>query len=162
MTKPTKKKLIKAKISKEEHDQAMGELTADLQRVQADFANFKRRSEEDRVRALGLGKEAVLTQLLPVVDNLQRALGNVPKELAGSDYIKGIEAVSKSLVSSLEKQGLEQIEALGREFDANLMEAVVMEDGDGDKEIVSEVLQPGYKLGEQVLRYATVKVKKGK
>ena len=103
----------------------------------------------------------MIRELLPTFDNITRALSNVPEELAENDYVKGVQSISKQIDSVLAGIGLVPIDALGQEFDAELMEAVAMEDGDGDKDIVDEVLQPGYMFGDQVVRHAIVKVKKG-
>lgn len=149
------------KIDASEHEQIVGELTQDLQRIQADFTNYKRRTEEDALRSVQIGKESVLRELLPTFDNITRALSNVPEELAENEYVKGVQSIAKQLDGVLAGIGLVPIDALGNEFDAELMEAVAMEDGEGDKEIVDEVLQPGYMFGDQVVRHAIVKVKKG-
>ncbi len=149
------------KINASEHEQIVGELTQDLQRIQADFTNYKRRTEEDALRSVQIGKESVLRELLPTFDNITRALSNVPEELAENEYVKGVQSIAKQLDGVLAGIGLVPIDALGNEFDAELMEAVAMEDGEGDKEIVDEVLQPGYMFGDQVVRHAIVKVKKG-
>jgi len=134
------------------------ELTADLQRIQADFVNFKRRAEEDQLRAATSGKQVVVQQLLPVIDNVERALNNVPKDLAENEYVKGIQVVAKQLSSALENIGVTKLKVVGEVFDPELMDAVSMEDGEGDKEVVIEELQPGYVMGAEVIRHAMVKV----
>jgi molecular chaperone GrpE len=106
------------------------------------------------------GKEVVIRQLLPVVDNIERALNNVPKDLANNDYVKGVQAIAKQLNSALESTGVTRLKVVGEPFDPEFMNAVSMEDGDGDKEVVIEELQPGYIMGEEVIRHAMVKVGK--
>lgn len=142
----------------DEKDQQIGELTQDLQRIQADFVNYKRRAEEDQLRAGISGKQVAVQQLLPVIDNIERALNNVPKDLVKNDYVKGVQAIAKQLSSALENIGVTKLKVVGEAFDPELMDAVSMEEGDGDKEVVIEELQPGYMMGEDVIRHAMVKV----
>jgi molecular chaperone GrpE len=152
------------KVSKnkpvEDLEQQVGELTADVQRIQADFANYKRRADHDRALAAGFGKAAVVAALLPIVDNIERAVANTPKDLKGHDYVKGVESIAKQLSKTLDDLGVSKIQALNKPFDADLMDAVQMEDKGGAKEIVVEELQPGYKIGERVIRHAKVRVER--
>src|SRR5690606_6958972 len=100
--------------------------------------------------------------LLPVIDNLERALKHAPKELEGNDYVKGIQGVVKQFEKTLADIGVKRIKTVGEVFDPIYHEAVGMEDGDGDTEVVCEEMQSGYKLGDEVIRHAMVKVKKEK
>lgn len=136
----------------------LNEITADLQRVQADFINFKRRAEEEKVRSVRFGRESAIMALLPVVDNIERALGHVPVELAKHDFALGVRAVAKQLEDALRGVGVEKMISLGTEFDPNRHEAVHMEDGRGKKEVVVEELQCGYTMDGEVIRHAMVKV----
>lgn len=138
----------------------IAELTEALQRERADATNIRRRHEEDLVSLRSRVKSLVISDLLPVIDNFDRALKHVPKDLEDNDYIKGVSAVVKQFESTLEGMGVEKIKTVGEHFDPNLHEAVSMEDGDGTDEIVSEELQSGYKIGNDVIRHAMVKVKK--
>ena len=142
-------------------DERAAELTADLQRLQADFINFKARAEKERSDALKLGREMAISELLPVFDNLERAFAHTPEELKDNTWVKGINGLEKQMVNVLSVLGLKKIETIGMEFDPNLMEAVGVEEGEGDKEIVSAELQSGYLLDEKVLRPAMVKVQRG-
>ena len=148
------------KDNSEDLQQQVGELTADMQRIQADFVNFKRRAEEDQQRAVAVGRESTIKALLPTIDNIERALAHVPDDLKDHDYAKAVQSVAKKLQSDLHAMGLVKITALGEEFNPEIMEAVSMEDGDGDKEVVIEELQSGYMLHDEVLRHAMVKVGK--
>ena len=139
----------------------LDELTEDLKRIQADFVNYKNRTESDRQRSFNSGQEQMVLQLLPILDDLSLALNSAPKELANHDYVKGIQAVAKRLQATLTQLGVEEINALDQEFDAESMDAVEVS-GDGDKEIVSEVVKPGYTMNDQILRHAMVKVRKEK
>jgi molecular chaperone GrpE len=135
------------------------ELTADLQRLQADFINFKTRAEKERLDALRLGREMAVSELLPVFDNLERAFGHTPEELKDNNWVKGINVLERQLLDVLSNLGLQKIETVGQPFDPKTMEAVSVEDGHGE-EIVAEEMQSGYMLGDKVLRPAMVKVKK--
>lgn len=142
-----------------ELQQQISELTDALQRERADAANIRRRHEEQITGLRTSVKAQVVRDLLPIVDNFERALKHVPKELESNDYIKGVQAVVKQFEKTLSDIGVERIKTVGEVFDPHLHEAVSMEEGEGDKEIVSEELQSGYKLGDEVLRHAMVRVK---
>ncbi|MCA9333934.1 nucleotide exchange factor GrpE, partial [Candidatus Saccharibacteria bacterium] len=107
-----------------------------------------------------LVKSQVVLDLLPAIDNLERALKHVPKELEGNDYVKGVEGTVKQFDKVLSDLGVEKIKTIGEVFDPALHEAVGMEDGDGDLEVICEELQSGYIVDGEVIRHAMVKVKK--
>jgi molecular chaperone GrpE len=152
-------KQTKVNSPKSRENTQIVELTDDLQRLQADFINFKTRSEKERVDALRLGREMAVSELLPVFDNLERAFAHTPAELQDNNWVKGINVLEKQLLDVLSNLGLKKIKTVGKPFDPKTMEAVSVEDGPGE-EIVSEELQAGYILGDKVLRPAMVKVKK--
>lgn len=133
------------------------ERTADLQRLQAEFINYKNRVEAEKAVLADFAKAQVLRDLLPVVDDLERALGHLPDSLKEDKWAQGAAKVYDRLKKQLSTVGLVEIEALNQVFDPNLHEAVQVE-GEGDNQIVSEVLQPGYKLADLVVRHAVVKV----
>ncbi|HVX56379.1 MAG TPA: nucleotide exchange factor GrpE [Candidatus Saccharimonadales bacterium] len=142
------------------HDDAqVQELTAALQRERADAVNLRRRYEAEIANLRTSVKANVISQLLPVIDNFERALKHVPKELESNDYIKGVQAVVKQFEKTLADLGVEKIKTVGEPFDPNLHEAVSMEEGEGGHPVVSEELQAGYRTGDQVIRHAMVKVK---
>lgn len=128
-----------------------------LQRSVAEFANYRRRVENERVRARELATRGILTQLLPLMDDLQRAMANVPAGHAESSWVQGVQFIEKKLEALLEREGVEPIEANGIPFDPAVHEAVATVDG-STHNIVVEVYQTGYKQGEHVLRPAMVKV----
>ncbi|HVI60750.1 MAG TPA: nucleotide exchange factor GrpE [Candidatus Saccharimonadales bacterium] len=142
-------------------DKKVEELTAALQRERADAVNIRRRHEAELAALRGRVKAAVVHDLLPVIDNFERALKHVPANLQDDDYIKGVQGVVKQFEKTLADMGVERIKTVGEHFDPHLHEAVGMEEGDGEHEIVSEELQAGYKLGDEVIRHAMVKVKAG-
>lgn len=150
------------KPNPKELEQKIEELTEALQRERADAMNVRRRADEDKTKLASFYKVMILRDLLPALDNLERALKHTPKDLEGHDYVKGIQGVVKQFEQSFKELGLERIKTVGEVFDPKLHEAVHMEEGEGNVEIISEELQPGYVLGDDVLRHAIVKVKMDK
>ncbi|OBH45768.1 nucleotide exchange factor GrpE [Mycobacterium mantenii] len=127
------------------------ELLGDLQRVQADFANYRKRALRDQQAAADRAKAAVVNQLLPVLDDLDRARKH-------GDLESGpLKSVADKLESALTGLGLSAFGAEGEDFDPVLHEAVQHE-GDGSRPVIGTVMRQGYKLGEQVLRHALVGV----
>jgi molecular chaperone GrpE len=139
--------------------QQIEELTVAVQRERADAINMRRRHEEQVASLKNTVKANVVRDLLPVIDNFERSLKHVPADLTSHEYIKGIQGVVKQFEKTLSDLGVERIKTAGEPFDPRWHEAVVMEDGDGIQEIVSEELQAGYHLGDEVIRHAMVKVK---
>ena len=152
------------KDSKEvlELKQALGEAIEDLQRVQADYMNFKKRTDEDLDRRQALGQKQMAAVLLPTIDNIERALSHIPEDLKGNAWAQGVKNTADQLFESLEKLGIVRIKTDGEPFDPELMEAVQVDDGDGDKEVVSEELQSGYTMKDELIRPAMVKVRRSK
>ncbi|HEX9594765.1 MAG TPA: nucleotide exchange factor GrpE [Candidatus Saccharimonadales bacterium] len=145
-----------AKSSKDK--QKIEELTADLKRVQADFINFKQRADEERLRYTRFGRESAVMALLPLIDNIERALGHTPKELNDHEWANGVRSVAKQAADVLKGLGVEKIGSKGQEFNPDLHEAVHMDESRGKKELVTEELQPGYTMDGEVIRHAMVKV----
>jgi molecular chaperone GrpE len=141
--------------------QQVDDLTNALKRERADAVNLRRRHDEDMANLRTRVKTSVVSDLLPVIDNIERSLKHVPKELEGNDFVKGVQGVAKQFERALADLGVERIKTVGEHFDPELHEAVSMEDGDGKDEIVSEELQSGYKVGNDVIRHAMVKVTRG-
>ena len=139
--------------------QQVAELTNALQRERADAMNVRRRADEDKARLGTFYKSLVLRELLPVIDNFERALKSMPADLAKNDFMKGVQGVVKQFEAVLAKLGVERIKTVGEVFDPELHEAVSMEEGEGTHEVVSEELQAGYRLQDEILRHAMVKVK---
>jgi molecular chaperone GrpE len=142
----------------EELMQQVADLTDALQRERADATNVRRRAEEDKAKLGVFYKALVIRELLPVIDNFERALKNIPAELKGNDYMKGVQGVVKQFETVIAKLGVERIKTVGEHFNPELHEAVSMEEGEGEHEIVSEELQAGYMLQDEVLRHAMVRV----
>lgn len=139
-------------------EQQLVELTEALQRERADSENIRRRHTEDMAGLKDMVKAGVVRDLLPVIDNFERALKHVPQDLAKNDYVKGVNAIVLQFEKTLEQMGVERIKTIGEVFDPHLHEAVSVE-GDGSVEVVCEELQPGYRLGDEIIRHAMVKVR---
>lgn len=147
------------------------ELTEALQRERADAMNVRRRAEEDRVKLGSFYKAIVVKELLPVIDNFERALKHVPavqgegSRVKGEDeaklleWVSGVEKIVKQFEDTLAKLGVERIKTVGEPFDPAVHNAVSHEEGDGKQEVVSEELQSGYLLGDEIIREAMVRVK---
>lgn len=132
-------------------DDQVAELTGDLQRLQADFANYRRRAEKERLGSVEFGKAAVAEQLLPLLDDLDRARQH-------GDLAEGpMRAIADKLLDILSGVGLREFGAPGEPFDPSLHEAV-QHDGDGANPVIGTVYRKGYRVGERVLRHAMVVV----
>jgi len=135
------------------------ELTEALQRERADVINVRRRHDEQIMGMRNVVKANVIRDLLPVIDNFERSLKHVPKDLETNDYIKGVQGVVKQFEKTLADIGVQRIKTVGEVFDPRYHEAVSMEEGDGTVERVIEELQAGYQLGDEIIRHAMVRVK---
>ena len=130
------------------------------QRKQAEFANYRRRTEGVRQEAFDDGRRDAIDKLLPVIDNLERALGAAGDEESGLKA--GVEMVLRQTKETFAKMGVEEIDPLGQPFDAELHNAVMQGSAEeGEPGTVCVVLQKGYKLGSRVIRHAMVKVVAG-
>jgi molecular chaperone GrpE len=129
------------------------------QRARAEFANYKKRVERDQSQTYQNAAGSILKRYLAVVDDLERALKNRPKDTEGAAWAEGIELIYRKLLALLEAEGVTVMNAQGEEFDPNLHEAILMEDSDQyESGQVTEVLQQGYMIGDKVLRPAMVRV----
>lgn len=128
------------------------------QRSAADFSNYKRRTEDERSVLSQFSTAALISRLLAVLDDFDRALANVPSD-AHDSWIEGVQLVERKLRGVLESEGVTQIEAIGQPFDPNLHEAVAHEETTehADNEVIGEV-QRGYRLHDRVLRPSLVRV----
>jgi molecular chaperone GrpE len=133
---------------------------ASWQRSAADFQNYKRRVEQERDEIARLANAALIINLLPLMDDLERALDSVDSHLAGMTWVDGIRLIQRKFEALLEMAGVTEIEAEGLDFDPNIHEAVTFGEGEDNK--VIGVVQKGYRLGGRVLRPAMVVVGKAK
>ncbi len=128
-----------------------------LLRTAAEFDNFKKRTDKERLTVAEFAKANVIKELLPILDNIDRA--SLLEDKASEDYIKGIEMIVKQFLSLSEKLQITQIAKVGDSFDPNCHEAVMhIEDETLGENVIAEVLQKGYKIGDTVIRTAMVKV----
>jgi molecular chaperone GrpE len=134
-----------------------------LQRERAEFANYRRRTAEERERELGLAGEDLIRKVLAIADDFDLAIDHVPPEIASNPWVGGVVAIDRKLRSLLESEGVTQIDASpGRPFDPREHEAIahVPAPGRADGEIVEEVRR-GYRLRDRVIRPALVAVAQG-
>ena len=137
-----------------------GRFLANWQRSQADYINFKKRSEQEKDEIKQFGNAMLIVSLLPVLDDLERALSSVSAKIAGLTWVDGIRLILRKFQTILEAQGLCEIKAIGQPFDPKLHEAVMR--APGEEGIVVEELQKGYKLKDRVIRPSMVVVGQGK
>ena len=155
--KKTKKASKSAQLEKQlaAKEEELAAMNDQYQRMLAEYANYKRRTEQEKLQIGQFTKAELLTELLTSVDNMEKAIA-AP---AGDDYKTGVDMVLRQFMDALHKMGLEEVGVEGEPFDPNVHNAVMREDADGiDEETVTAVFQKGYKLGDRVLRPAMVKV----
>lgn len=135
------------------------QLTNKLIRLQADFINYRKRSEKEKESSFSNGIETFVTELLPILDNFQRALDS--QEDKENGFYKGVEMIETQIIELLKKFEIEEIESLGKEFDPNFHYAITMEESDEyDSGFITDVLQKGYIFKDKVIRPSMVKVSK--
>ncbi len=140
-------------------DREIEELNGKLLRLQADFVNFRKRTEKDKESTIIYALESFVTNLLPIIDNFQRAMES--ETMKENSFYQGIEMIHQQLLKALTDNGVDEIKALGEDFDPNFHHAVFMEESnDVESGKVTEVLQNGYILKDRVIRPAMVKVAK--
>ncbi len=154
-------------ITGEQAQQRISELERELAeykdsylRAMADFKNFKRRTDQERAELLKTAGAAVLLKMLPIIDDLERAIGNTTPEISGTAWFSGFKLIPQKLNALLESEGVTPIAALGTPFDPTRHEAVIYEDAPGQAELVVAELQRGFMIRDRVLRPALVKVGK--
>lgn len=145
-----------------ELERQLAELTTDLQRTRADFENYRKRVEAEKQTAREVGASSAILKLLPVIDNIERAIVYMPEELQDNKWAQGVAGLVKHLEKSLEGLNLKRIDATpGTEFDPSIHEAIQFdEDAEGEHEVIAEELQAGYMMGATPIRHAMVKVTK--
>jgi molecular chaperone GrpE len=167
MTPPKKKKTTTPKdaelleLKLKDTEQKLEEMTELGRRAIADMENMKRRAEEDRSRMALFANINLIKQLLPILDNFKRAQAHTPQNLPeeANEWLNGVTQTFNQLQQALSQTGIQEIEAEGKPFDPNFHEAVTQDKGPRDQ--VLEVLEPGYILGDHVIRPAKVKVGMG-
>jgi molecular chaperone GrpE len=140
-------------------EQQIEELRGRWMRAAADYQNLKRRSEQERQEAARFGNASLIINILPVMDDLERALSSLDARLAGLTWVEGIFHIYRKFKQTLESAGVTEIQSHGADFDPNVHEAIQYSEGEEGK-VVAEV-QKGYKLGDRVIRPAMVVVGRG-
>jgi molecular chaperone GrpE len=131
------------------------------QRARAEFANFKKRTQRENEHTRERIAGEIITHFLGVKDDIERALSRVPETDDFQEWILGIELIHQKLQALFDAEGVELIDAEGERFDPNFHEAVSFEESDDHEEgVIIDITQPGYKIGERVLRPAMVRVAK--
>jgi molecular chaperone GrpE len=129
------------------------------QRAQAEFVNYRKRVERDQTRTYEDAAARIIKSFLPVLDDLTRALQDRPTEGEAGEWASGMELIHRKLLNILEVEGVTRMEVEGEMFDPNVHEAISMEESpDHESGQIIEVIQPGYMIGERVLRAALVRV----
>ena len=146
-------------LEETEESKQVEELNNKLLRLQADFINFRKRAEKDKESTIAYALESFVCDLLPIIDNFQRAMES--EEDKESGFYKGIEMIYLQLIKTLNDNGIEEIKSLGEDFNPNFHHAILMEENtEYDEGKISEVLQTGYILKDKVIRPSMVKVVK--
>lgn len=136
------------------------ELTLDLQRTRADFENYRKRVDAEKQAARESGTASAILKLLPVIDNIERAIAYTPEELKDNSWVQSVAGLVKHLEKSLDSLNLGRIDAKpGTAFNPDLHEAIQFdEEATGDSEVIADEMQAGYTLNGHVIRHAMVKV----
>lgn len=146
----------------DEIEQQLAEAVTDLQRTRADFENYRKRVELEKDQAKKAGQYSAILKLLPVIDNIERAITHLPDELKDNKWAQSVVALTKNLDKSLEALNVKRINAKpGSVFNPDFHEAIQFdEDAEGETEVIAEELQAGYTLDGQPVRHAMVRVTK--
>ena len=149
----------KKKDKKDKKDIQIEELTDRVKRQMAEFDNFRKRTEKEKAAMFEVGAKSVVEKILPVIDNFERGLAALTEEQKAEPFAQGVEMTYKQLMSTLESIEVKPIEAVGKEFDPNLHNAVMhVEDEKLGENIVAEEFQKGYTYRDTVIRHSMVKV----
>ena len=157
--KATVEKEDKKKEKKNPLQEKIDELNDKVLRQMAEFENFRKRTDKEKSQQFDLGQSNVLEKLLPIVDNFERGLAAVPEDEKEGAFADGMNKIYKQLIKQLEDLGVTPIEAVGKEFDPNLHNAVMqVESQEYESGIVAQELQKGYMFHDTVLRHSMVAV----
>ncbi len=152
-----KESLFKKK--KDKKDERIEELTDQVKRQMAEFDNFRKRSEKEKSQMFETGAKSIIEKILPVIDNFERGLATVPEEEKESPFVDGMDKIYRQMLQTLTEAGVTPIEAVGREFDPNLHNAVMhIDDENFGENIVAEEFLKGYTYRDSVVRHSMVKV----
>ena len=143
-----------------EADKQIQELTETAKRALADLQNYRKQVEKERKDFVAFANVTLLMELLPILDNFNRAFGQVPDDIKKTEWFKGALQIEQQLAAIMRKQGITEMEPqVGKKLDTRIHEPITV--GPGEKDIIIEEFEKGYMLGEKVLRPAKVKVGNG-
>ena len=144
---------------KDKKDEKIEELTDKLTRQMAEFDNFRKRTEKEKAQMFDMGARTIIEKILPVIDNFERGLAAVPEEQKDDAFVTGMDKVYKQMLTELDAIGVKPIEALGKEFDPDLHNAVMqVESEEYEPGTVAQELQKGYAYKDNVVRHSMVAV----
>ncbi len=143
----------------EEETKKAKEYLDHLQRLQAEFDNFRKRTEQEKQYIIKQANSELIQKLLVILDSFELAFKTQKKD---DEFSKGIKLIFSEIYTILEKEGLKKIECLGKKFDPNFHEVMLQEESDEEEGTIIEELQKGYLLNDKVIRFSKVKVSKGK
>lgn len=147
------------KKKKDPRDEKIEELNDRVMRQMAEFENFRKRTEKEKSTMYEMGARDMIEKILPIVDNFERGLASIPEDAKGTPFAEGMEKIYKQFQKTLEDAGVKVIEAVGKEFDPNLHNAVMhVEDESLGENVVAEELLKGYTYRDSVVRHSMVKV----
>ena len=147
------------KKKKDPRDEKIEELTDRVKRQMAEFENFRKRTEKEKSSMYEMGARDIIERILPVIDNFERGLAEIPEDKKEDPIAEGMEKIYKQIQKVFEEAGVKPIEAAGKEFDPNFHNAVMhVEDESLGENIVAEELQKGYMYRDSVVRHSMVKV----
>ncbi len=140
-------------------DEKIAELTDRLVRQMAEFDNYRKRTEREKAQMYEIGARDIIEKILPVVDNFERGLAAVKEEDKEDPFVQGMDKIYKFMMTTLSEIGVKPIEAVGKEFDLNLHNAVMhIEDENYGENIVVDEFQKGYTYRDTVVRHSMVRV----
>ena len=147
------------KKKKDPRDEKIEELTDRVKRQMAEFENFRKRTEKEKSTMYEMGARDMIEKTLPIIDNFERGLATIPEDAKETPFAEGMEKIYKQLQKTMEDAGVKVIEAVGKEFDPNLHNAVMhVEDESLGENVVAEELLKGYTYRDSVVRHSMVKV----
>lgn len=154
-----KKGFFKKNKKKDKKDEKIEELTDQVKRQMAEFDNFRKRTEKEKTQMYEIGAKSIIEKVLPVVDNFERGLAAVPEENKEDPFAEGMNKIYKQLMTMLEEAEVKPIEAVGKEFDPNLHNAVMQtESEEYESGVIAQELQKGYTYRDSVVRHSMVAV----
>lgn len=155
----SEKKGAFGKKKKDKKDEQIEDLSDRLKRQMAEFDNFRKRTEKEKSQMFDMGAKTIIEKILPVVDNFERGLAAVPEEQKEDAFVTGMDKVYKQMMTELDAIGVKPIEALGKEFDPDLHNAVMqVESEEYEPGVVAQELQKGYTYKDSVVRHSMVAV----